>query len=800
MTKEAHRAARPGPGADPRVTDPGWITLGTATLLFFGLALLFFLPALLPGQGLFGTDYLAGTYPFHDAIADQIRSGQLPRWIPYVYGGLPVFANPGSTFYPVWLLGALVLPPARLMVLVFLVQFTVAGLGMYVLLRELDVRRWVALLGGFVFQFTGILVSTVYAGHDGRAIVATLAPLFFFFLHRTVRTGNLGAAIGAAATLAFALLSFQIQSNYYLLLAGLLWGIFCLVALRVRGRALRRRLALGFGAVAVAFALASVNFLPFLEYVEASPRGEGGRGYEYAVSWAMAPSELAALAVPEWDGASVMDPNTGEALFPPYRGPNPFKLHTEYVGALALLLLGLGAWYSRKDRYWWFFAALAVFALTISFGGHTPVYRLYYELLPGTRRFRAPSIAFFLVPLALTVMAGLTLERLARLRVEEDGRRPARRREPGDDLGRARWVALAAVGLGGLFLVLGAGMSDDAGRAAGLVRFGVFLALTAGLIWAWLAGRLATAGLVVILGLVTVGDLWSVGRRFFHTVPPPRVWFQADDVVYAIQDRPEEGRTWVLPVGAQYRGTGNFLMVHDIEQAGGEHGNALQRWLEYVGAGEEVYTDWHNFLGPSPVFRQAANVRWIVSMVQLEGAPQFAGVRLIHGGPSALVYEDPAALPRAYLVGRARVTEPGGALDIMRSPDFDPRQEAILHEAPPMALADGPVAGQARITSRRDDEVRLAVNVDRPALLVLAENYYPGWEAWVNGESAPVLLANHTFRAVAVPAGEHDVVFRFRPTELFIGFWIYVLGMLALAGYGALLVVRRLRAPAEHPG
>jgi hypothetical protein len=186
-------------------------------------------------------------------------------------------------------------------------------------------------------------------------------------------------------------------------------------------------------------------------------------------------------------------------------------------------------------------------------------------------------------------------------------------------------------------------------------------------------------------------------------------------------------------------------------------------------------------------------------MVQLEGAQQFAGVRLIHGGPSALVYEDPAALPRAYLVGRARVTEPGGALDVMRSPDFDPRQEAILHEAPPMELADGPVAGEARITSRRDDEVRLAVNVDGPALLVLAENYYPGWEAWVNGEPAPVLLANHTFRAVAVPAGEHDVVFRFRPTELLIGFWIYVLGMLALAAYGALLVMRRLRAPAEKP-
>jgi hypothetical protein len=799
MTKASPPPRRRVPGPRPELDQPAWLTGATALFIYFGLALLFFLPALLPGQGIFGTDYLAGTVPIHELIAEQFRSGRLPTWIPHVFGGLPLFANPGSAFYPVWLMAALLFPVARAFPIVFIVQFTLAGIGLYLLLGELGARRWVAFLAGLAFQFTGITMSTVYGGHDGRAIVATLAPLFLFFLHRTVRTGRLAPAAGAAATLGFSLLSFQIQSNYYLLLAGLLWGIFCLAALGIRGPALPRRLALGFGAVVVAFALASVNFLPFLDYVDASPRGGEGRGWEYATSWAMAPSELASLAVPEWQGASVADPNTGEALFPPYRGHNPFKLHTEYVGAFVLLLLALGAWYCRRDRYWWFFLGLGAFALSIAFGGHTPIYRLYYELLPGTSRFRAPSIAFFLVPLALAAMAGLTLERLARLGSDPNARRRAGTRgiDASADPRIARWIAVGGVAVGVLFLLL-AGAGAGAERAGGFARFGLFLGLTAGLLTLWLTDRLRPPVLVLGLALVTVADLWVVGRRFFHTVPPPRVWYQADDVVHAIRDRPEDGRVWVLPVGPQYRGTGNYLMSHGIHMAGGEHGNALLPWLEYVGAGEVVYADWHNFLGENPNFRHAASIRWIVSMVRLEGAPQFAGARLIHGGPSALVYEDPDALPRAYLVGSARLADPGGALAILGDPAFDPRQEVVLYDPPAVQPAGGEVTGEARITEYATGEVRVAVTADRPSLLVLTDNYYPGWQARLNGEPAPVLRANHAMRAVALPAGSHEIVFRFRPRDFYIGFGIYVAGLLILGVYGAWLGVRRPRAGEER--
>ncbi|CAN5632337.1 hypothetical protein BH23GEM3_BH23GEM3_24160 [soil metagenome] len=419
MAKTASTPANRRVSAHAAPREPH-VSLGIAAAVYFAVALLYFLPAFLPDRHIFGTDYLAGGYFFYQFISERLASGELPKWVPYVFGGLPLFANPGSTYYPIHLLADALLPISKVFPTVFWFQFGMAGLGMYLLSVELGCRRWIALVAGFAFQFTGITMSWVYAGHDGRVIVASLAPLFFFFMHRGIRAGGIAPFVGAAATLAFALLSFQIQNAYYLLLAAAIWAVFCLVHFGIvrRPALLGKRVALGLGAVALGFVIAAVNFLPFLDYVPESPRGEeGGRGYEYSVSYSMPPGELVSLAVPEHVGASVSDMQ-GRPLFPQYRGDNPFKLHTEYVGAFVMVLLALGFYYSRRDRYWLFFAGLSLFFLTIAFGGHTPLYRLYYAILPGTQRFRAPSLSFFVVSFSLVAMAALTLERIATLRAE----------------------------------------------------------------------------------------------------------------------------------------------------------------------------------------------------------------------------------------------------------------------------------------------------------------------------------------------------------------------------------------------
>jgi uncharacterized membrane protein YfhO len=73
--------------------------------------------------------------------------------------------------------------------------------------------------------------------------------------------------------------------------------------------------------------------------------------------------------------------------------------------------------------------------------------------------------------------------------------------------------------------------------------------------------------------------------------------------------------------------------------------------------------------------------------------------------------------------------------------------------------------------------VILRVRASAPALLLLSDTYYPGWEAEVDGAPAPLLRADHTLRAVPVPAGSHAVRFRFRPGSMMIGFLLTLMGL-----------------------
>jgi uncharacterized membrane protein YfhO len=56
--------------------------------------------------------------------------------------------------------------------------------------------------------------------------------------------------------------------------------------------------------------------------------------------------------------------------------------------------------------------------------------------------------------------------------------------------------------------------------------------------------------------------------------------------------------------------------------------------------------------------------------------------------------------------------------------------------------------------------------------LVLADTYYPGWRAEVDGAETEILVANHAFRAVALELGKHTVVFEYAPISFQIGAWI----------------------------
>ena len=160
-----------------------------------------------------------------------------------------------------------------------------------------------------------------------------------------------------------------------------------------------------------------------------------------------------------------------------------------------------------------------------------------------------------------------------------------------------------------------------------------------------------------------------------------------------------------------------------------------------------------------------------------------------------------AGSSRARFVNAARsVNTDDEAANRLMAADFDPDREILLHDVPggdvhptPGEAAESAPVGRATIT--HEDQRALTVNVDAPAdgFLLLADTYYPGWTALVDGRPTPLYRANISVRAVSVPRGRHEVRFAYDPPGVKTGVAIATLSIAALLLWtaGAAYAVRR---------
>lgn len=145
------------------------------------------------------------------------------------------------------------------------------------------------------------------------------------------------------------------------------------------------------------------------------------------------------------------------------------------------------------------------------------------------------------------------------------------------------------------------------------------------------------------------------------------------------------------------------------------------------------------------------------------------------------LYEIPGALPRAYVVHSAKtVKTEAEALAYIQSPQFHPGEEVVLEgETGANAVAPAPLPSskinEAGIEQKGPNEVVTRFNAAAPGFLVLNDVFYPGWKAFLDGKETAIVRANHLFRAVQVPEGQHTVQFRYEPLSLFVGLAVSLL-------------------------
>ncbi|NJL72907.1 MAG: YfhO family protein [Candidatus Competibacteraceae bacterium] len=93
-----------------------------------------------------------------------------------------------------------------------------------------------------------------------------------------------------------------------------------------------------------------------------------------------------------------------------------------------------------------------------------------------------------------------------------------------------------------------------------------------------------------------------------------------------------------------------------------------------------------------------------------------------------------------------------------------------------------PAAGTVQLLFESESCIDLQVDAIRPSYLVVADQYYPGWQAFVDGSPVEIQRANCAFRAVAMPPGKHRVSMKFRSQSISQGLYLSLAGLLLLCG------------------
>jgi hypothetical protein len=690
-----------------KIKIPG-LFLQVIPFLFSGLILfIIYYPAITApaGHALFGDDFFRSYGFFRQLFKAGLDQGSVPFWNPYLFSGTPLLANPSVAYLYPPNWLYSVLPVYRVYLILVLFHLWWAMAGMSVLIAKIAGKQSLA---ARLFGATAFGLSGYFSARIWAGhgeIIAAASWLPWVF---TAFYLLFKGYSNKRLVVAAATLALQILSGYQTISLFTLEAVGLAGLIFIVSKKDIRVLLSGIAAVILGMMLAAGQLFPAFEYF-----GHSIRTYDFGYDWAARGAWTLDTLIQFVRPFALGDQRT-------FSGPPPnYHEQAVFAGAVTLLLAAAAAITVavKKKRQFYLpvivFAAVVIISLFVSMGPnfHVNIHGIIYDFLPLYRNIRFP----------------------------------------------ARHGVLVAFGL------------------ATLGSIGV----------AFVRHRLAQVFLLAVL----LVEMLPFARHFVEVKLVPGSQHDQALVTKITKDKKPYRTLQNFGVGVAPRDALDFdaVMVYRIFSATGYDPSILKDYYDFVdlGAGNpdpsvlnhDVQVPLMDIFSPAIDF---LNIKYLVVPTIYDPASWYPGVKykLIREDLNRgyRLYENQSPLPRFFLVWSVTILPDREAVrQVILNRTADLSQTILLNSQTDLPFnAPDPDCQEnffpEVITKKYAlNEIILETTASCAAYLSTSEVMYPGWRAQIDGTNVPVLTANLAFRALAVPAGKHEIRFKFIPASLFSG-------------------------------
>lgn len=784
-----------------------------AVIAFLTISIFMYRPIIFEGKVMDQNDINQGMGAASEIRQFREQTGQEALWTDAMFGGMPAYLISLN-----WS-GGQILHVAQKILLLDLPRPVgenfVAFLAFYILLLSFGVRPYLALAGAAAFGLSTFYIVSIQAGHMWKIRAMGYIPLVLAGFKLAFDRRYVAGFVLTAFAMALEINANHLQITYYLFLMLIIYSVvefaFDIKAKDFHGIS-RKILVLGLaGLLAVGTNLG--RLWTTYEYGKYSIRGKSelqatpseskaGLDREYAFRWSSGKWESMTLLIPHlYGGASGVyhgknsemskalrsnnvprnQINQYERAYLGYWGSQPGTAGPAYAGAVACFLFILAFFFVDKKTKSWI-TAVVVFSIILSWGKNFPAFNNFmFDVFPGYNKFRAVTMVIILALAVIPLMGFVGLERL----LQEGWSKETQKK---------LLYATGITVLLALFAMLVTNPPSIDGAPAwlqkavdtdrkGIIRADVirtifYVLMTFGTIYLALKQKISAGIMAALFFVLITLDMALVDTRYLH----PEVYKKnahkaflqktpADEKI--LQDKDLGYRVLNLQDPFNEARTSNFH--HSL---GGYHGAKMRRYQDLIS--HHLVPEMQQIMKDKKITRQNSGV---ISMLNTRYL--MAGLQANAVVPNPYTYG-----PAWFVRGVKEVQSPDEEIEALDKVDLS--QTAVVDQSKfTLEQVTPDSAASINLVAYQPNKLKYKSSSSSKGLAVFSEIYYPkGWNAFVDGKPADIIRADYVLRALQLPAGDHEIEFRFEPQSYYIGNKVMMassLLLLVVLGYGIFL-------------